>query len=222
MINGHYAQTMAAYNAWMNDNLYRACGKLTDAQRKKDTGAFFKSIHSTLNHLLLADRVWMGRFLDQPFKAASLDQELYASFEDLGAERRKTDTAIKAWAASLNEETLAATLHYTPMTNPQPRTMPLALAVMHFFNHQAHHRGQVSTLLMQAGVDPGVTDLAAMPARDALAPFRRWRRRRTSPLPPCSRGNASRSGCAAAAAGQNRNRRCSRPCRRRCACRAAG
>lgn len=168
MITRQYAQTMAAYNAWMNGRLYEACAKLADVERKKDVGAFFKSIHGTLNHLLLADRVWIGRFMKQPFNAAALDQELYAGFEELSQERRKTDAAVDAWAAALTEEELAGMLHYTPMTNPQPRSVPLALTVMHFFNHQTHHRGQVTALLMQAGIDPGVTDLAAMP-----------------PVPPC-------------------------------------
>lgn len=164
MITRQYARTMAAYNAWMNERLYQACAKLSDVERKRDVGAFFKSIHGTLNHLLLADLVWMGRFVRQPFPASTLDQELYASFEELHAARRATDGAIDAWAAALTDEALAGTLHYTPMTNPQPRSTPLALAVMHLFNHQTHHRGQVTALLMQAGIDPGVTDLVAMPS----------------------------------------------------------
>lgn len=163
MIDRRYAQTMAAYNAWMNARLYEACAKLSDADRKKDVGAFFKSIHGTLNHLMVADRIWMGRFTGRPFGATSLNQELFADFEELTRERRRTDAAITAWVDALTDARLAGMLHYTPMTNPQPRSAPLALAMMHFFNHQTHHRGQVTALLMQAGIDPGVTDLAAMP-----------------------------------------------------------
>ena len=67
------AQVMAAYNKWMNVKLYDVCAQLTDGERKKDRAAFFKSIHGTLNHLLLGDKIWMGRFkgLCNPFPGAA-------------------------------------------------------------------------------------------------------------------------------------------------------
>jgi uncharacterized damage-inducible protein DinB len=165
MITPAYALTMARYNRWMNEKLYALCGGLPDAERKRDAGAFFKSIHGTLNHLLLADRIWMGRFTGQPFtEAKSLDQELYASFDELGTERAKEDERIVAFANGLTEATLAGTLSFISIVNPAPRTCAFDLALTHFFNHQTHHRGQVTTLLMQRGIDPGVTDLIAMPA----------------------------------------------------------
>ena len=163
MIAPEHVRTMARYNRWMNERTYECCARLTDAQRKEDMGAFFKSIHGTLNHLLLADRVWMGRFKGQPYHPRSLADELYADFEELRRERGKTDDAIDAWAASLSESDLAGTLAYTSITNPAPHRCPLWLAATHFFNHQAHHRGQLTTLLFQRGIDPGVTDLIALP-----------------------------------------------------------
>jgi len=158
-----YAATMARYNRWMNERLYECCAQLSGAQRKEDVGAFFKSIHGTLNHLLLADRLWMGRFTAMPFKASSLSQELYADFEELRAERAATDQAICDWAAGLTDEDLAGNLTYTRMVDPAPSTQPLRFVVMHFFNHQTHHRGQLTTLLSQRGIDPGVTDLMWLP-----------------------------------------------------------
>ena len=163
MISASYPQTMARYNRWMNERLYELCGTLSDVERKRDAGAFFRSIHGTLNHLLLADRVWLGRFLERPFRVNSLDQELYSDFDALRAERESTDREIADWAGSLTAERLAEPLRYTSFTNPAPRTYPLWLAVTHFFNHQTHHRGQLTTLLKQAGVDPGVTDLLWLP-----------------------------------------------------------
>ncbi len=162
----HYARTMSAYNRWMNDRLYQACAGLSDEQRKRDLGAFFGSIHGTLNHLLLADRVWLGRFTGTPFHATRLDQELYADFAELSDERRRTDEAIARWVDGLGAADLAGQLSYTSLVNPQPKQTPLWLAVVHLFNHQTHHRGQVTTLLKQSGVDPGVTDLMWMPATD--------------------------------------------------------
>lgn len=158
-----YARTMAAYNRWMNERLYESCARLSDAERKRDAGAFFKSIHGTLNHLLLTDRLWLGRFTGEPFAVRSLDQELYADFDELRRERAATDGAIDAWAASLKEADFAGELSYTTIANPAPKRDPFWLDVVHFFNHQTHHRGQLTTLLFQRGVDPGVTDLVWLP-----------------------------------------------------------
>jgi uncharacterized damage-inducible protein DinB len=157
------AHRMARYNTWMNERLYAACAPLPDAVRKEDVGAFFKSIHGTLNHLLVADRVWMGRFTGPIFVPGSLAQELHADFDALRAERAGLDRAIEDWAARLTEDALAGELTYTSIVNPQPRTIPMWIAVTHFFNHQTHHRGQLTTLLMQRGIDPGVTDLMWLP-----------------------------------------------------------
>lgn len=163
MISTAYARTMARYNAWMNARLYECCAGLSDLQRKEDVRAFFRSIHGTLNHLLLADKVWMSRFTGAAFCARSLDQELHADFAQLRAERTATDAAIGAWADSLTDARLAGELSYTSIANPQPRRCAMALAVAHFFNHQTHHRGQLTTLLSQRGIDPGVTDLLRLP-----------------------------------------------------------
>ena len=158
------ARYMAAYNQWMNQKIYTVCESMTDSDRKDDRGAFFKSIHGSLNHLLLADKIWMGRFLGKAFSASSLDQELHSDFAELQKDREETDETILKWAATLDEETLAGILHYQSMVNPSPQQYPLWLAVTHFFNHQTHHRGQITTLLSQNGLDVGVTDLLWMPA----------------------------------------------------------
>ena len=158
-----WARTLAAYNRWMNERLYALCAELPEVERKRDRGAFFRSIHGTLNHLLLGDRVWLGRFLGRPFTVRSLDQELFADFAELRAEREQTDREIDAWVAALEPSHFEGTLHYTSLVNPAPRSLPFWVAVTHFFNHQTHHRGQLTTLLMQAGIDPGVTDLLWLP-----------------------------------------------------------
>src|SRR5687768_14504218 len=105
--------SLRRYNRWMNERLYAACAELTDAVRKEDRGAPFRSVHGTLNHLLLADRVWMGRFTGQPFAVRSLDQELYSDFDELRAARGETDDAIDAWVAGLTDERLAADFTFT-------------------------------------------------------------------------------------------------------------
>lgn len=159
----NYPRAMASYNRWMNKRIYDVCSTLSDEERKRNVGAFFKSIHGTLNHLLLADRIWMGRFTGRPFRFKSLDQELYSDFAQLRAEREKDDNGIIDRAESLTEDDFSRKLSYTSAVNPQPRKYPFWFAVTHFFNHQTHHRGQVTTLLSQRSIDAGVTDLIWLP-----------------------------------------------------------
>jgi len=167
--------TLAQYNTSMNHAVYDTCASLSDGERKRDLHAFFGSIHRTLNHLLLTDRVQMGRFVGadrmRSFDEAggaieirSLDQELYADFATLRREREKTDATIEAWTASneLTAEFLAREIEYDAMSAPGRYRVPMWIAVTHFFNHQTHHRGQITTLLSQLGRDPGVTDLMAL------------------------------------------------------------
>jgi len=157
------ARLMARYNAWMNDKLYAACATLSDEERKRDRGAFFGSIHGTLNHLLLADSVWMGRFEGKPFAFTSLDQELYASFDELRAQRAELDERIRRWTDGLTDAALEAKLPFTSAITKRSHTPTLWKIVAHFFNHQTHHRGQLTALLSQARVDYGVTDLFLLP-----------------------------------------------------------
>jgi len=156
-------RAMAQYNRWMNERLYAVCADIPDAERRRDRGAFFKSIHGTLNHLLLGDRLWLGRFLDRPFQVDSLDQELYADFDELRAERARTDEEILDFSTALDEQALARDFCFTTIVNPGEHVFPLRHVLLHFFNHQTHHRGQLTTLIKQAGHEPGVTDLMWLP-----------------------------------------------------------
>lgn len=155
---------LSRYNRWMNERIYEAGAGLPDAERKADRGAYFRSIHGTLNHLLLTDRLWLGRFTDSPFRVSRLDQELYGDFDEMRRERSRTDEQIDAWISGLSEARLAGPFSFTSVLDSQSRRYPLWQVVLHLFNHQTHHRGQVTTLLMQAGRDPGVTDLLGLPA----------------------------------------------------------
>lgn len=158
----HFSQ-MARYNQWMNERLYAACRGLDDAARKRDMGAFFGSIHRTLNHLLFADRAWMARFEQRPQTRAGMDGYLYEDFDQLSVERSAEDAYMVQWADALTDEWLALSLEYTSFGDGLTRKRPRSLLVGHLFNHQTHHRGQITTLLSQLGIDVGVTDLPAMP-----------------------------------------------------------
>ncbi|WAL61703.1 DinB family protein [Thermocoleostomius sinensis] len=167
MLETNYYEIMAAYNAWMNQKLYEICAKIPDEKRKEDLGAFFKSIHGTLNHLLVGDRIWMGRFTQQPVPY-TIKQELYSDFDELRHQRQLTDQTITNWTKSLSPAWLAQPFTYTSNLDKKPRTLPTWLLVTHLFNHQIHHRGQLTTLLNQLGYDSGVTDLPWLPTLHAI------------------------------------------------------
>jgi uncharacterized damage-inducible protein DinB len=158
-----YAVAMARYNLWMNDRLYAATETLSDEQRKANRSAYFKSIHGTLNHLLLCDQAWMQRMAGHSVTMSSPDQELHSDFTDLRAARQAMDQTLQTWAASLEDVLPAKALSFFSVSYQKQITMPYVAAVMQIFNHQTHHRGQITTLLNQFGVDIGPTDLAAMP-----------------------------------------------------------
>lgn len=165
-MNPEQATTMARYNEWMNSGLYQVCEDISDQERKTDRGLFFGSVHRTLNHILLADKVWLGRFRGEPFEVAGLDEELFSDFNELRKARGETDRLILEWTAGLTEAELAGDLHYQSISNPEPRSCPMWVAVMHLFNHQTHHRGQITAALSQLGRDYGVTDLIRLPPAD--------------------------------------------------------
>lgn len=173
MSRSDHIRLMAAYNAWINARLYEAAGKLPAEALAADRKAFFGSLLGTLNHLLAGDRIWLARFAAHPAKYTALDpiralappqrldQPLFEDFQSLSAHRCWLDGVISAWAESLAESDLDHPLHYTNMKGATADRNFFSL-VMHFFNHQTHHRGQATTLLSQAGIDIGVTDLLAL------------------------------------------------------------
>ena len=153
------ARNLASYNALMNEKLYDCVAQLGDDDRKSDRGAYFRSIHGTLNHILLGDKLWMGRFTGDLFEVESLAQELHSEFGSLKGDRQSTDRAIAQYMAALTPEALSGKLRYESKLKQKTIEIDLWLAIAHFFNHQTHHRGQVTTLLSQMGLDIGDTDL---------------------------------------------------------------
>jgi uncharacterized damage-inducible protein DinB len=137
----------AGYNAWCNERLYDAAAKLSDADYRADRGVFFKSVHGTLNHLLVGDRIWMKRFTGAGEQPPSLDAILYDDFEALRGARRTQDTLINRYIDRLSDDDLLRPIRSRAVVNPQTIEQPLAPALDHFFNHQTHHRGQAHALL---------------------------------------------------------------------------
>ena len=169
---------LGRYNRWMNERLYQTCGQLSDEERKRERGAFFDSIHRTLNHLIVTDQIWLRRFgksgfdNDMHFEALNagsfelpetytLDMVLYQDWTGLKGKRIQLDAAIERWLAEMPASYLHCMMRYSNSKGLE-RHHPAWQAMTHFFNHQTHHRSQVMTLLTQAGIDIGVTDLLAL------------------------------------------------------------
>jgi len=137
----------AGYNAWCNKRLYDTAAQVADTDYRTDRGAFFKSLHSTLNHLLVGDRIWMRRFTGQGKAPPSLDAILHDDFARLRVARRTEDERISHYIGILSEDDLTKTIRYRTVVNPQDIEQVLAPALDHFFNHQTHHRGQAHAML---------------------------------------------------------------------------
>jgi len=168
MISADYVRAMAAYNRWQNSNLYGAAKRVSDSERKIQRGAYFGSIHSTLNHLLWGDQIWMSRFTSSeppPSTLISDSTEMYPDWDDLVTARIARDDAITLWAANLDLDWLKSDLTWTSAALNRPFTQPVWILVTHMFNHQTHHRGQIHAMLTAAGTKPDDdTDLPFMPA----------------------------------------------------------
>lgn len=164
---------LAVYNHWMNQQLYAVCACMQDEERKRDLGAYFRSIHGTFNHVLLVDRLWLGRIYNAPFTISSLDHELYADFAVLKRERKKTDDDITVLVKTLDPERLAEPVTFTSFVNKREVMLPLDLIMVHLFHHQTHHRGQITTMISQLGYEFGQTDIIYMPGAEAVNVSRR-------------------------------------------------
>jgi uncharacterized damage-inducible protein DinB len=142
----HY-RMFGHYNAWANNRLYDAAAQLSAEQYRADRGAFFKSVHGTLNHLLVTDRVWMQRFTGEGDAPNRLDAILFETFDELRAAREAEDRRIVGFVDGLDDRRIAGTIKYRRVSSPEEFEQPLAPALAHWFNHQTHHRGQVHALL---------------------------------------------------------------------------
>jgi uncharacterized damage-inducible protein DinB len=160
-------EMMASYNAWANARLFRMAGALADELYRKEVGAYFKSLHGTLNHLLVADRIWMRRLTgvgDQPDK---LNATLFDDLSSLRAARVEEDSRIIEFVRGLAEPAFEEFLDYR-MLNGAPQRQRRREILAHLFNHQTHHRGQAHAIVTVLGVaEPDPLDLLIMQREQA-------------------------------------------------------
>ncbi|MET0596440.1 MAG: DinB family protein [Mesorhizobium sp.] len=140
-------QMFAAYNRWANSRVYEAASELTDEEYRRDMGAFFRSLHGTLNHLLATDRIWMKRFTGEGEAPNRLDAIVHEDFPTLRAAREAEDQRIASYVGALTDKALTGRFTYMTVTDMRTVSQRLAPALSHLFNHQTHHRGQAHTIL---------------------------------------------------------------------------
>src|SRR5271155_4488483 len=142
-----YYRMFGRYNAWANGRLFAAAGRLSVEQSRADRGAFFKSVHGTLNHLLVTDQIWMQRFTGEGDAPSRLDAILFETFDELRAAREAEVRRIVDFVDGLDDARIAGTIKYRRVSSPEQFEQQLAPALAHWFNHQTHHRGHVHALL---------------------------------------------------------------------------
>ncbi|SDO70981.1 Uncharacterized damage-inducible protein DinB (forms a four-helix bundle) [Lutimaribacter pacificus] len=165
MITPDYARRMAAYNAWQNRQLDQAMGALDHAALVADRAGFWGSILGTANHLLWGDRMWMARFGvgSAPEQGLPDSPALHPTHATWSAERFRLDGRIALWAEGLHAVDLAGRMRWYSGAAGREMERPVGEIVMHMFNHQTHHRGQIHAMLTAAGVAAPVSDLFLMP-----------------------------------------------------------
>jgi uncharacterized damage-inducible protein DinB len=153
-------QMLARYNAIANERLYATCAQLSDEEYYRERAGSFRSIHRTLAHILLGDRIWMGRFTQPGVRTTTppLGTELYTTFSELRAAREAEDARIEAFIAGLSDAFLTTQFEYVN-SEGKLNVDPAPLVLAHFFNHQTHHRGQVHVMLSQTAVQPPSLDM---------------------------------------------------------------
>ena len=151
-------QLLANYNTLANRRLYQTCSQLSDSELKQTRPAFFKSIHGTLNHIMLGDRIWLTRFAGKQIPSTGLDAILYEDFNELWQARVAADQQIETFTAGLTPEFLGNNIQYVNNAG-RVCTDPANVLIAHLFNHQTHHRGQIHDMITQTEVTPPSLDL---------------------------------------------------------------
>jgi uncharacterized damage-inducible protein DinB len=160
-VKEHFA-LMANYNAWANARLYRMAGQLSEEQYRRNVGAYFESLHGTLNHLLTADRIWLWRLTGTGVSPTRLDTILFEDLADLWEARQADDARLESFVANLSDAEFEGVIEYR-MFNGSMQRQKLREVLAHLFNHQTHHRGQAHAILTALGVkEPDSLDVLWM------------------------------------------------------------
>ncbi|WP_417671867.1 DinB family protein [Roseibium sp.] len=150
---------MGEYNRWANERLFHDCSQLTEEQLTRDFGSEYPTIHATLDHGLLVDRIWLDRFSNRAPVYVDFETKVTSSFADLAKERSFTDEDLSCFINGVSEARLLEDIRYTTIREPETVTQPLGSSLLHVFHHQCHYRGQVHAFLHMLGLKPRNLDL---------------------------------------------------------------
>ncbi|UWR04995.1 DinB family protein [Ruegeria conchae] len=165
MITGGYAREMARYSRWENSQLKGFLKALPDEELTRNRGAFFGSIMGTANHLLWGDWIWISRFDNGPGPGGGIPESvsICAGLSDWLPLRDTIDDRITRWSETLGDDELTGPFSWYSAAKEEEVTKPYAQCIIHMFNHQTHHRGQLHQMLTEAGSDAPVSDLVFLP-----------------------------------------------------------
>lgn len=159
MIDPEYCVALAEYNRWQNESLLNVSEKLKPGELEEDKKLFFGSMAKTWNHIVMMDLSWLDRFHSRPIQKLDFHEMQFANLSELKKLRTELDSTISEWVKTITSEWLTQDLKFYSYMYKKEITLPIWLLITHFFNHQTHHRSQISTALLQSGLDYGVTDI---------------------------------------------------------------
>lgn len=160
-MNKHFSM-LARYNGWANSRLYAHAHTVSDEAYRRDVGVYFKSLHATLNHILVADRIWMRRLTGTGEQPKALNAVLFDDLASLSRARVVEDQRIDDFVAGLKADDIEREVDFKSMKGIEQR-QPVREILAHVFNHQAHHRGQAHAILTRLGIaEPDSLDLFMM------------------------------------------------------------
>jgi uncharacterized damage-inducible protein DinB len=148
----------ARYNRVANERLYEQVGKMDVTEYRRERRGSFGSIHGLLNHILVGDRIWMSRFAGGGKTTPPLNTILFETFPEINSARAEEDVSIEAFFEKVDDGFLTRPLAYANSLG-KDCVVEAGSAVLHFFNHQTHHRGQVHVMLSQTEVSPPALDM---------------------------------------------------------------
>ncbi|MGY8790661.1 MAG: DinB family protein [Pseudomonadales bacterium] len=166
MPNSEYVVTMARYNCWQNESLLLAADDLSELERQKDRGSFFGSIQRTLSHIFWGDMVWMSKFELTPAPKGGIVEStnLIRNWRRFRIARQMLDKRILTWSHEVTPDWFEGDVSWYSGVMGCNVHRPKKTLVIHLFNHQTHHRGQVHAMMTAAGARPENTDVPFMPA----------------------------------------------------------
>ncbi len=147
MISADDARLHLQYSAWASRRLLEASLKLDPEQFTRDLGVANKSVRGTLEHIMMADRVWIARILGITIEPEALETQ-WPQIQQRWAD----------FAAGMSDADLSRVISYKDLKG-NPYQTPLWQIVLHVVNHGTLHRGQVMAMFRQLGVAPPPTDL---------------------------------------------------------------